>query len=94
MKVNFLSLKLIKAKAALPMFLVSLMLLCRGVSLGPFAVPVPILSLFTESCVVRIEGALLTHTAYGLFVFLHGAFWGGRGLYPFSSVTFPCFHAL
>lgn len=41
------------------MFLVSLMLLlCRVVLLGRFAVPVPILSVFTKSCCVHIEGAL------------------------------------
>lgn len=58
-KVNFLFLKLIKAKAVLRMFLVSLMLLlCRVVLLGRFAVPVPILSVFTKSCCVHIEGAL------------------------------------
>lgn len=55
---NLLFLKLIKAKAALAVFLVSLVLLCRGVLLGRLAVPVPILSLFTKSCCVHIEGAL------------------------------------
>jgi len=57
-KVHFLFLKLIKAEAVLRMFLAGLMLLCRGVLLGRFAVPVPILSLFTKSCCVCIEGAL------------------------------------
>lgn len=44
-----------KAGAVLGMLLVSLVFLCRGVSLGHFAVPVPILSLFTKSCCVCIK---------------------------------------
>lgn len=53
-KANFLSSKLIKAGAVLGMLLVSLVFLCRGVLLGHFAAPLPILSLFTKSCYVCI----------------------------------------
>lgn len=69
-KVNFLFLKLIKAKAALLVFLVSSVLLCRGVLLGCFAVPVPILSLFTQSWGVSVlrESSVNSYCVQSLYL--------------------------
>lgn len=61
-KVNFLFLKLIEAEVAPQVFLVSFMLLRRGVLFACIAVPVPILSLVYQKLVWAYWGsAVLSH---------------------------------